>query len=83
MKRFKDVKVFSLISAVCLIASGLSPVVHAQPKPSFSVAYDTYPYSKLTNPGTDLVNGQRNFEQDLEIRVATLYPGTLLRRILV
>ncbi len=56
MKRFKDVKVFSLIIAVCLIASGLSPVVHAQPKASLSVSYDLFPYENFSDPPTGLEN---------------------------
>jgi hypothetical protein len=50
--------------------------------PSFSASYDFYPYSKLRNPSTEPINGERNFEQDLEIRIATLniranYPTVL------
>ncbi len=73
MKRSKIVNTFLSSIILCLILFNINPAVYAQPKPSFSVAYETYPYSKLANPSTELFNGQKNFEQDLEIRVATLF----------
>jgi len=41
-------------------------------QPSFSVSYDFFPYSDLANPDKEPINGNRNFEQDLHIRIATL-----------
>lgn len=45
----------------------------AQPGTGISVAYDFFPFSRLSSPDTTPVDGQRNFEQDLEVRVSALY----------
>ena len=47
--------------------------VTAQPGPTFIVSYEYFPYAKLTDPDTAPVNGQRNFEQDLEIQIGVFH----------
>ena len=48
--------VFSLALCIgpCVILVGLTPALHAQPTPSFSVSYDLFPYQKFKDPTTEL-----------------------------
>ena len=43
--------------------------VNAQMGSPFSVSYGYFPYAKLANPNTEPINGERNFEQDLELQI--------------
>ncbi len=61
---------FAIYTVFFTLVFGISSL-QAQPGPSFSVSYDVFPFSKLADPDPQPVNGQRNFTQDLEIRVAT------------
>ena len=56
---------------ICGMATPVSP--QAQPGPSFSVGYEYFPSSGLADPDTQPIDGQRNFQQDLEIRIGTLH----------
>lgn len=63
-------RVFTSI-VLCILFLDIE-ILSAQMGPSLSLSYDFYPYTGLLNPNTEPINGDRNFEQDLEIRIATL-----------
>ena len=58
--------------ALLMVVSGSA---YAQSGTSVEVSYDFFPYSHLANPGTAPINGERNFEQDVETRVSSLSVG--------
>jgi len=68
-----------LAAAVLLfgLASLCTPAA-AQPEAGVSVSYDFFPFSDLANPNTQPVNGERNFEQDVETRVMGMYVDVMI-----
>jgi hypothetical protein len=66
-------KFYSLaVNLILLILMIQTTASFAQSGSPLSISYETYPMSKLSNPDTEPVNGQRNFTQDLGIKVNTL-----------
>ena len=55
--------------AALLLAVWLPAPAFGQAGAGLSISYDFFPFSRLSDPDTQPVGGQRNFEQDLEIRI--------------
>jgi len=71
-KMIKHIKSLTSIISCTVILLILTNLNSLKAQPSLSISYDIYPYSHLVNPNKELINGNRNFEQDLQIRIATL-----------
>ena len=71
-KRMSSTVVRSL-ALLLTCAMALPAALQAQPGPSFSVSYEYFPSSGLADPDTQPIDGEKNFQQDLEIRIGTLH----------
>ncbi|MFC2133754.1 DUF6268 family outer membrane beta-barrel protein [Bacteroidota bacterium] len=70
MKRSKSTISKLTVGLISIILLLIAQNVNAQMGSPFSVGYTYFPYANLANPNTEPINGERNFEQDLEIKLA-------------
>lgn len=69
MKRIKKRMCKMFIGFAASILLLFAQNVNAQMGPTFTLSYGYFPYAKLSNPNTEPINGERNFEQDLELQI--------------